>query len=154
MSTPSPLALQLANALQGRFVVLRNMAVSAETEEVAAFIDTVLAPACHDACHDLHLRGPVDLNAFCAGCEAYQYRLYGASPIADLRAEVARLKAGIKTAEVTMIVDGGDMCDWGWATHRDANRLRAALECALDYQHHMAPEDVAAIRAAYEETRP
>lgn len=36
-------------------------------------------------------------------------------------AEIARLKKGIKTGEITMIVDGGDMMDHGWMTHRDHN---------------------------------
>lgn len=35
-----------------------------------------------------------------------------------LEREVERLKTGIKTNDVTMIVDGNDMCDWGWSTHR------------------------------------
>lgn len=50
---------------------------------------------------------------------------------AALAAEVERLKTGIKNGEVTMIVDGGDMCDWMWMTHRDANaRIAKAVAAA------------------------
>ncbi len=85
--SPSPLALQIANALQVRFVVLRNMAVAADTEEIATFLDTLLRPATHELCHDAHLAttGPVSAAEFCGGCERFQRELYGKSPITQLR---------------------------------------------------------------------
>lgn len=38
--------------------------------------------------------------------------------------ELARIKTGIKRCEITMIVDGNDMCDWGWTTQECVNRRR------------------------------
>jgi hypothetical protein len=39
----------------------------------------------HDLCHDKHVTGPVTPDEFCAGCEAFQKKLFGHSPIEALR---------------------------------------------------------------------
>lgn len=41
--------------------------------------------------------------------------------IATLKAELARIKDGIKRVEGTMIVDGNDMYDWGWTPSAQVN---------------------------------
>lgn len=38
------------------------------------------------------------------------------------RTELTRIKDGIKRCESTMIIDGNDMCDWGWMTTSDVNK--------------------------------
>lgn len=48
----------------------------------------------------------------------------------ELRKELLRIKHGIKHLEVTMIVDGNDMADWGWITPKMAReREEDLLEC-------------------------
>jgi len=44
--------------------------------------------------------------------------------VTELEAELDRLKEGIKRAEVTMVVDGNDMIDWGWYRHETRNTKR------------------------------
>jgi len=39
----------------------------------------------------------------------------GLNQVIAMREELARIKEGIKRAETTMVVDGNDMIDWGWA---------------------------------------
>lgn len=39
----------------------------------------------HDLCHDKHTTGPVTPGEFCDGCEQFQIRLFGSSPITALR---------------------------------------------------------------------
>ncbi len=39
----------------------------------------------HDLCHDMHITGPVTPDEFCHGCEEFQHKLFGCSPIKDLR---------------------------------------------------------------------
>lgn len=47
-------------------------------------------------CHNLHLKDePITPQAFCDGCEEYQVKLFGESPIANLRAEIDRLKGEV-----------------------------------------------------------
>ena len=46
----------------------------------------------HDLCHDQHTQGPVTPEAFCKGCEEFQMKLFGRSPIAELNAENERLR--------------------------------------------------------------
>ena len=41
--------------------------------------------------------------------------------VATLRVELKRIKEGIKKCNIVLIVDGNDMCDWGWMTIRDHN---------------------------------
>jgi hypothetical protein len=43
-------------------------------------------------------------------------------------AELRRIKEGIKRNEITMIVDGNDMCDWGWTTIAEYNRKLAEVK--------------------------
>lgn len=43
--------------------------------------------------------------------------------IKSLSRELARIKNGIKTIDIAMIVDGNDMIDWGWSTHERYNKL-------------------------------
>jgi hypothetical protein len=50
----------------------------------------------HDLCHDKHVAGPVTPQDFCDGCEAFQVKLFGTSPIAELRAEAERLRARVR----------------------------------------------------------
>jgi hypothetical protein len=42
-----------------------------------------------------------------------------------LEEQLDRLKEGIKTCNITMVVDGNDMCDWGWTTQEMVNKERA-----------------------------
>lgn len=42
----------------------------------------------HDMCHDMHVKGPVTAERFCDGCEQFQIKLFGKSPITKLRAAV------------------------------------------------------------------
>lgn len=67
-------------------VVLADFARTLETETIA------LRAQIHDLCHDKHLVGaPVTPQEFCNGCEAYQMKLFGESPIAKLRETIADL---------------------------------------------------------------
>jgi hypothetical protein len=45
----------------------------------------------HDLCHDKHVQGPVTPQEFCGGCEAFQLKIFGHSPIAELRASREKL---------------------------------------------------------------
>lgn len=40
----------------------------------------------------------------------------------ELKKELKRIKNGIKTGDITMIVDGNDMIDWGWTTQKLVNK--------------------------------
>lgn len=83
---------------------------------LAAERDTLHAQV-HAFCHDLHVTNPaVTPQAFCDGCEAYQQKLFGTSPITDLRAEVADWKVGSDVE-----ARAGD------EARADCRRLRAAL---------------------------
>lgn len=47
----------------------------------------------HDLCHDKHVEGPVKPEEFCSGCEEFQKKLFGHSPIQALREKVEKLTA-------------------------------------------------------------
>ena len=53
----------------------------------------------HDLCHDKHTQSPVTLEEFCDGCEAFQSKLFGKSPITDLRSCLALSEAALTTAD-------------------------------------------------------
>ncbi len=41
--------------------------------------------------------------------------------IGQLKAELSRIKEGVRHCNATMIVDGNDMFDWGWTTIKIMN---------------------------------
>jgi hypothetical protein len=51
-----------------------------------------------ELCHNLHTKRPCGPTDFCNGCEDYQIKLFGRSPITELRDHVAYLKRQIQTA--------------------------------------------------------
>lgn len=50
----------------------------------------------HDLCHDLHVKGPVTPAEFCYGCEQFQKKIFGESPIESLREERDTLQQYVK----------------------------------------------------------
>lgn len=46
----------------------------------------------HDLCHDIHNQGPVTPDEFCKGCEAFQIKLFGYSPITHMREREERIR--------------------------------------------------------------
>lgn len=50
----------------------------------------------HDLCHDLHVPGPVTPAEFCNGCEAFQIKLFGESPIVALREAQSQLSYSLR----------------------------------------------------------
>jgi hypothetical protein len=51
--------------------------------------------------------------------------------ILALEAELERIKEGIKRCQITMIVDGSDMCDWGWMTLQSHNKELRQMDANL-----------------------
>lgn len=42
----------------------------------------------------------------------------------EITQELDRIKKGIKTCDPCLIIDGNDMTDWGWSTHKALNNAR------------------------------
>lgn len=51
-----------------------------------------------------------------------------ASELLDSKSELERIKTIIKTCDVCGIIDGNDMCDWGWKTIKDHNNEIHAIK--------------------------
>jgi len=49
----------------------------------------------------------------------------------ELSKELERIKHGIKTGDICLIVDGNDMADWGWVTQNDRNTDIRLLELKI-----------------------
>jgi len=50
----------------------------------------------------------------------------------NAEAELTRIVEGIKTCDTTIIVEGNDMVDWGWASVRDQNIAANQVWSALN----------------------
>lgn len=47
--------------------------------------------------------------------------------VQELEIELQRIKEGIRTNDICMIVDGNDMIDWGWTTILLCNKKQQEL---------------------------
>lgn len=65
------------------YVAKLESALAAQTERADK-----LQAEIHDLCHDKHVAGPVTPEDFCKGCEEFQIKLFGTSPITRLTAEL------------------------------------------------------------------
>lgn len=74
-------------------------------------------PKCHrpmnegNSPNSAECHGPDDEEGL---CESY-------SKIYELQMELNRIKDGIMRGQITMIIDGNDMIDWGWTTQAICN---------------------------------
>jgi hypothetical protein len=98
MTHPTPLAEKIAAIRKGLHheCPLAHAALDALAKDVAAMEAErdALRAQIHDLCHDIHTQQPVTPQEFCDGCEAFQVKLFGESPITQLRS--AALAAAAK----------------------------------------------------------
>ncbi len=90
-------------------------------------------------------------SCFCAngilGCDDRNVTTFCDCALGQAKAELSELRDWVFAAELPTTQPKFLAAKYLIA---ERNRCRMALECALDYAKHMAPEDLTLIRAAYE----
>lgn len=106
---------------------------TAEAQQVelsVQYLDEIakLRAQIHELCHDKHLTNPaVTVAEFCGGCEAFQVKLFGCSPIAALREDLAAARADADRLRTAISVNGAPattpIAPLGRASRRTGVRL-------------------------------